>query len=363
MQRANMVMSGTSRVNYIDALRGLSMILVVLAHVFLFEMPQHWDGSPLSAVLMTFRMPLFFFVSGYFAYKPVERWTGAVVGDIMTRKFRAQIICTLAFYSIFQFVHHDSFLAFMDKGFNYFWFTIALFQMFVVYVGISVVSRLCRVDIIDWALVVIIAATAATGMTVFKYGIGVILSWHQILTYFQYFCVGILVRRHWDRFEKVLHADWFRTLVIVGYVGGCIICYQDWLSWPKTIGTYLTQGVLLRYAGLFTVLIFFHSNSGFFDGNHFVARSLRFVGRRTLDIYMMHMFFMPHLYEFAWTQQINQPYNVILKLAVTLPVALAIVALCLLCSSLIRNSHFIEVWLFGVRRKPRKPVDVQTAES
>lgn len=355
MQYNDLTLTGQSRVNYIDALRGLSMILVVLAHVFLFEMPQHWDGSPLSAVLMTFRMPLFFFVSGYFGYKPMQKWTNAVVGDILTRKFRAQIICTLVFYTIFQFVHHGNWLAFMDDGFNYFWFTVALFQMFMVYVGINLLSRLVRVDLVDWALVLIIAATAPTGMTVFKDGIGVVLSWHQILTYAQYFCVGILVRKHWDRFERIMRADWFRTLVIVGYVGGCVICFQDWLTWPKTYLTYLTQGVLLRYAGLFTVLIFFHSRSDFFDGNHFVARSLRFVGRRTLDIYMMHMFFMPHLYELTWTQSINQPYNVVLKLAVTVPIALAIVAICLLCSCLLRNSHFLEVWLFGVRRKPRKP--------
>jgi uncharacterized membrane protein len=43
--------STTRRINYIDALRGLSMILVVLSHVFLSMTPNYWDGSPVSSVL------------------------------------------------------------------------------------------------------------------------------------------------------------------------------------------------------------------------------------------------------------------------------------------------------------------------
>lgn len=53
-----------------DALRGFSMVLVVMGHVLLSMNLGGYD-TLLSSALLTFRMPLFFFVSGFFAYRSV----------------------------------------------------------------------------------------------------------------------------------------------------------------------------------------------------------------------------------------------------------------------------------------------------
>lgn len=53
------------RIEYIDAMRGFTMLLVVCSHVETFMV-----GSPLksiNALLGEFQMPLFFFVSGFVA--------------------------------------------------------------------------------------------------------------------------------------------------------------------------------------------------------------------------------------------------------------------------------------------------------
>lgn len=348
------------RLGYIDALRGLSMVLVVLAHVFLFMNPRHWDGSPVASVLMSFRMPLFFFVSGFFAFKAVDRWTRAVVSDIMVRKLRAQVLCATIFYMLYQVVKGVSPLDFLTLGYGYFWFTIALFQMFTLYVGLNLLSRLLKVDIIDAALAVGILLSAFFGLTVFKDGIGVILSWHQLIVYFQFFAVGILARKHWARVERWISSDLFRTVVIVAFIAGCFYFYgTHYYHRPETLGVYLTQGVLHRYAGLFTVLVFFHSRRDTFEGNGAVARFLRFTGRRTLDIYMMHMFFVPYLAATGWVTFLQQPTMVVFKLGFALPIALAVVGLCLLCSSVTRTSRFLSVWLWGVRRQRREAATIE----
>lgn len=358
MHNFNTELKGQARINYIDALRGLSMILVVLAHVFLFMSPRHWDGSPVASVLMSFRMPLFFFVSGFFAYKAIDRWTRSVVADIVTRKVRAQILCATIFYMLYQLVNNASPFDFLHLGYGYFWFTIALFQMFMAYVALNLLSRLCRCNLVDGGLAVIILLSAFFGLTK-VHGIGITLSWHQLIIYAQFFCMGILSRRHWHRFERILEADWFVTLMIICFVGGCFYFYNGVYSQPKTLGHYLAQGVLHRYSGLFAVLAFFHKRADYFDGDNRVARFLRFTGRRTLDVYMMHMFFMPHLFVTGWFTSLNPANMVVFKLAVAVPVALAITCLCLLCSNLLRTSHFLAVWLFGVRR--RAPLPKKTA--
>ena len=56
------------RIGWIDALRGFTMILVVFSHVELFTFEL---DPPLfvNEVFISFRMPLFFFISGFIGYK------------------------------------------------------------------------------------------------------------------------------------------------------------------------------------------------------------------------------------------------------------------------------------------------------
>ena len=61
------------RVRYIDALRGFTMILVVWAHVML-DMGLGGYNTVLGSIFLTFRMPMFFYISGYIAYKSLEKW-------------------------------------------------------------------------------------------------------------------------------------------------------------------------------------------------------------------------------------------------------------------------------------------------
>lgn len=55
------------RFEYIDAMRGFTMLLVVCAHVATYS--YQTDLVTFHAAFSTFRMPLFFFISGFILYK------------------------------------------------------------------------------------------------------------------------------------------------------------------------------------------------------------------------------------------------------------------------------------------------------
>jgi len=95
--------SDIGRLQWIDAMRGFSMLIVVIGHVLLSMGIGGYD-SFLSSVLLTFRMPLFFFVSGFFSFRAIEWWNRKRIGDILKRKFQAQILCTVVFLSVYQYV-------------------------------------------------------------------------------------------------------------------------------------------------------------------------------------------------------------------------------------------------------------------
>ena len=55
-----------NRINYIDRMKGLAILVVVLAHVYLFAFGM--GNSAVFRFCISFEMPLFMFVSGFVAY-------------------------------------------------------------------------------------------------------------------------------------------------------------------------------------------------------------------------------------------------------------------------------------------------------
>ena len=56
------------RMEWLDAMRGFTMILVVAYHVSIFSLGQNITQSTALSFFVMFRMPIFFFVSGFLAY-------------------------------------------------------------------------------------------------------------------------------------------------------------------------------------------------------------------------------------------------------------------------------------------------------
>lgn len=77
----------TKRIEYIDALRGFTMILVVFSHV---EMTSLGFETPtfLNSMFMSFRMPLFFFISGF-----IRTWNNVVLELFVGVAVSLLVIC------------------------------------------------------------------------------------------------------------------------------------------------------------------------------------------------------------------------------------------------------------------------------
>ena len=125
------------RIEYIDALRGFTMILVVFSHLIF---PA---SSNLNNLFITFRMPLFFFISGYIAYKANEIWNLSNYTTKLLNKCRIQLIPTLVFGLLFSYIIREhNFPTFAFDGMkDGYWFTIVLLEMFVIYYTYSLITN------------------------------------------------------------------------------------------------------------------------------------------------------------------------------------------------------------------------------
>ena len=102
------------------------MILVVCFHV-----SEYSGVDPYSYIkfFRLFRMPLFFFISGFILYKKEQIWDIANSINFLSKKFLVQIIPTAVFLLLFLFV----FPSIIDGSLCGYWFTVTLFEYFFVY--------------------------------------------------------------------------------------------------------------------------------------------------------------------------------------------------------------------------------------
>ena len=122
------------RIEYIDAMRGFTMLLVVFGHVLTLSLNNYTEDSIVYCFFERFRMPIFFFISGYIAYKATAYWNFNSFKMMLKEKAIAQLILTFIFFLFWEFIHNSNLLHnFMANGTGIFWFCQALFEMFLIY--------------------------------------------------------------------------------------------------------------------------------------------------------------------------------------------------------------------------------------
>ena len=127
-----------SRLEWLDALRGFTMVMVVAYHVAQVSYMQNFKVSASLPFLVLFRMPLFFFVSGFLAYKAGFVWSAGNTLRLLGKKFKIQVFPALVVLCLFIILRKphfwETFVQSMEcatKG--GYWFTWCLLQMFAVY--------------------------------------------------------------------------------------------------------------------------------------------------------------------------------------------------------------------------------------
>ena len=93
----NIFVNSGKRLALLDTLKCLGILLVISGHVQFFGMDIKTYDSPTTLMLYSFNMPLFFFISGYLAFK--EDIIGNMKGLRKTGdKFQFLVLPAIVFY-------------------------------------------------------------------------------------------------------------------------------------------------------------------------------------------------------------------------------------------------------------------------
>ena len=265
------------------------MIFVVFQHILTFalpDIPESWIAS----FIKTFRMPLFFFISGFVSYKAVFEWNLINFGKIQLKKIRGQLLPTFVMFFLFVTLHDQQYEKWIfDWAHAGYWFTIVSFEIFLTY---CIISMFCR-KIKNQNILLLIFVLSAIGISCVWQNIGhfcrtktmQLFSVGCYVKYYIYFIAGIIVRCKMDTFHKLIENKYVTLLL---FVLAIILPY----IFPKYNMTII---ILSRLCCIYSVFYFFRE---FFETNNKFSLGLSTIGRHTLEIYFLHYFLlfrMPHI--------------------------------------------------------------------
>lgn len=335
--------TGGGRIKYIDTLRGFTMLLVVFEHVRLFALHLPLEVSPFAAFFVAFRMPMFFFISGYIAYKSSNYWSFSSYSSRLLNKAKVQLIPTVVFWSIFVYFQ------IRPWGFpSGFWFTEVLFEMFVIYYSVAFLLKRINPIVEDFVLIVLGLLLFVFSYKISLFSFSSYLSLYNLGNYFILFTFGLLCRKYNDIFIRFITNKWLLTLSIIIPLINLFAIYGP--ANVQVTGIYweltrLINGVLL----VCVIFTLFRNSADYWNKNGVVQKCFEFIGRRTLDLYMLHYFLLPSLPELG--KYFADGHNYTLEFFVVALITVIVTGCALAISAFLRTSPVLAKYLFGVAQK------------
>lgn len=332
------------------------MILVVVAHVAKYLDIETLKPGNFHYYLQQFRMPLFFFISGFVFYKAGFAWNGVNIKKFLSKKVTVQIISPLIFLTCYVYYMDFSLRAALVDNFKAgYWFTFTLFEYFLLYITTRKIS-----DIIGIKEEKAFAIMLSAGLFLFLFPKQWLYSESQTpfvldtlgffsvshLMYFVFFVLGAWTKKNFGKVEKLLDESYLVLAAVAIYFTANI--FMDLPSLNPYIQKIMS--LLLSVCGVTMIFALFRKHQSFFAANNPASSLLRLIGRRTLDIYLLHYFFInfdlpKHILSFVHGS------SPLMEYAISLSLAVLTITACLAVSAALRTSSTLAHYLFGAPKK------------
>ena len=339
------------RIEFIDSLRGFVMLLIVLVHVagFCFnieaDVPSiHFFVSPSRTTL-----PLFFFICGFVMYKEYSVWTIPYIKNFIFRKAKVLILGTSIFFLTYLHLHEISISEgiLSDSKCGY-WFTFILFFYYTFYIIIQLLCRrlgdvctnlihLCFGACLYVLSIHTVLETLSLSNTIID------ICGMQYWGFYFFLILGTLARKYYAKFEYYIdHKPFLFICLCLYFIFNIFSDIIIPLCWNLFCLVIALTGIIIAFS-------FFRKYESALRKDTKLGKILQFVGRRTLDIYFIHYFFLPVNAVKIITIFHDYPMPVV-ECVVSLSITIAIIAFCLLLGTILRLSPEISYWIFGVKK-------------
>lgn len=322
------------RIAYLDAIKCLAILMVIDNHIRAGNGFGPYESLSAQMIYAP-QLALFFFVSGFLAYK--QSMNIKDVWDNVRRKFVFLVIPALVFRVGTDLMNGKNLLGFISGGWHGYWFTFVLFECFLLYYLITLAIKNEK-----WRMGVLLTLSlAGIGMLAINKDFGpAIFDLRRVTKYFQFFVWGTLAMKFLPQYEKLMHNEAFKATVILSFFIALFLLTCDM---PSVLHHFL-RDVALKYLGTFAIVSFFVCHEEGFLRPTKANSLIAFIGQNSLAIYLIHYFFLPHFRPIPeWFADLNMITVHLLSMLYTV----TITALCLLFIKFLSNSSFIRKYILG----------------
>lgn len=267
----------------IDILKGVLILMVLVAHSDYFFMKNHTD---IAEWLTVQAMPIFFFISGFFAMKDsfdkvkfMQRMSNLTLSLLWPT-----IVCFVLYV---MFAGGDFFKAIVDEMKFGYWFTYTLF-----FISMSFAFSLyysSRNSLIKSVFSTILIGLIIIGLIAVKLIGDVQAGWFKasdigmVIKYYPVFLFGVLCRIYLSEVEKFFSNPIIFWSVFLIWVCTELLCFVPRSQFVPTIAIY-------RYAPMFAAPFFVFASMKYLSGMGRCGNFFEYVGKNTLKIYLLHYF-------------------------------------------------------------------------
>lgn len=327
-----------TRLKSFDSLRGLMMFLVILGHLMLFS--YGGDTPMIHNIYVSFHVPVFFFVSGYFFN--LDKNVSIRAKSIYLTKKAILLILPALFFTIITHIK-DGIFSFIVNGYGFYWFLPALFwSMFICYI-VDVLAVFLKIGSKEYDISLCVIGLAVIIIKILFNNIPFI-GWMQsnsVIEFVPYLILGIIFRRNTEQIRNILTNRFF-LMVIISLSVFVLLLFVSMTK--KQIITNFDITPVKNLTITLCALSCFFCYQRHFESNSMVNGFLAIVGKYTLPIYVLHYFFLPDL---NWLRHIIGSDSTVFVLIILIVIDAAIIGLCILFTKIISISDFLGHYLLG----------------
>ena len=332
------------RINYIDNLKGIAIILVVMGHVEQFSLGL--EDNLFRTFYNGFHMPLFMFLSGVFAMKSFKLWNLSESLLFLKKKVLRILLPFLVIGGTFYTITNGNPLGILGlNGEAAYWFLPALFYCMVVgwatfMIYHKATTYLCgdkRYWFVEFSFVFIGYMVLLSMSHFFPLVVSQVPYFYKFVAMYPYFMLGTDFFQYKSIRNNMEQNTHIMTVAIIVYI----------LSWVFFDNLYIP--ISLMVVSAITILI------NLFSSIDIRGKYLASLGRHSLEIYVLHSFFMIGLASVGvWIEEQTMPVswlpnndNVLLIIVTSSIIAIPVILMCLVCGKIAKRSRLFTMFLGG----------------
>lgn len=215
------------RIRYIDGLRGITILLVIYHHLICnaLEFAPAEGQSIFNEICLTFRMPLFFCISGFFVYSrnySLELFKRRSLNRI-TSQLYPSILIGFIFCALIRNMDFSSMLFDFYKG--GYWFTYVAVEMFFFAAPLLYLFSNYKISS-KWQIFILLSIGIAAKFTVLlatKYSIikdpvFTLTNYFMFGEYLIFFFIGMIIKMYYEKIESIFTCKYLLAILISVFV-------------------------------------------------------------------------------------------------------------------------------------------------